>query len=155
MGREREGERRWEGMMGLLRWHPFEELRRLTEDFERAMNRWWSRPVWSVVSPMDGSVVASDDGYRVRIPLPGIAPEHIELDVADRTVHIRATERDGDTDVVRYEQVLTLPTSVDADKISATYRHGLLELAVPYLEAVKPRRIEITTEQPKQLPKAA
>jgi HSP20 family molecular chaperone IbpA len=44
---------------------------------------------------------------------------------------------------------------VDAEKIAATFRHGLLELTLPLKEAVKPRRIEISTEAPKQLSTAA
>jgi HSP20 family molecular chaperone IbpA len=31
-----------------------------------------------------------DDGYRVRIPLPGIAPENVTVDVAGQMVHVRA-----------------------------------------------------------------
>jgi HSP20 family molecular chaperone IbpA len=80
-----------------------------------------------------------DDGYRVRIPLPGIAPENVTVDVTGRSIHVRAIERDGDTEVTRHEEVLTLPASVDAEKD----------------DAVKPR-IEIeTTEERKQLPSAA
>jgi HSP20 family molecular chaperone IbpA len=77
------------------------------------------------------------------------------VDVTGRTVHVRAIERDGDAEVTRYEEVLTLPAFVDAEKVGATYRHGLLELALPYQDTVKPRRIEIETEERKQLPSAA
>ncbi len=116
-------------MMGdLMRWNPINKLARFFTS--------------------TGSV---DDGYRVRIPLPGIAPEDVTVDVAGRHVHVRAIERDGDTELVRYEEVLTLPASVDTEKIGATFRYGLLELTLPYQDAVKPRRIEIETEQPKQL----
>ena len=137
----------------LLRWNPVDELRRFTDVFDRQFNRWRSGSAF-VGSPVDTSVNV-DDGHRIRIPLPGIAPENVTVDVAGRAVHIRAIERDGDTELVRYEEVLTLPASVDTEKIGATFRYGLLELTVPYLEAVKPRRIEIVTEEPKQLPTAA
>jgi HSP20 family protein len=120
-------------MMGdLMRWKPINKLARFFTS--------------------TGSV---DDGYRVRIPLPGIAPEDVTVDVAGSTVHVRAIERDGDTEVMRYEEVLTLPASVDAEKIGATLRHGLLEMTLPYRKAMKPRRIDIATDEQKQLPKAA
>jgi HSP20 family protein len=141
-------------MAGLLRWNPFDELHRFTEMFDRLANRWRSGSVW-VESPNHASVNGVDDGYRVRIPLPGISPENVTVDVTGRTVHIRAIERDGDTEVTRYEEVLTLPASVEAEKVGATYRYGLLELALPYQDTVKPRRIEIETEERKQLPSAA
>jgi HSP20 family molecular chaperone IbpA len=95
-----------------------------------------------------------DDGYRVRIPLPGVA-RYNAGGVASRGIHVRAIERDDNTEVTRYEEVLTLPASVDGEKVRATFRHGLLELTLPYQDAVKPRRIEIETEQPKQLSSAA
>jgi len=141
-------------MADLLRWNPFDDLRRFTDVFDRWLNGWRSGSAF-VGSPVGTSISSVDDGYRVRIPLPGIAPENVTVDVAGRTVHVRAIEREGDTDMVRYEEVLTLPASVDTEKIGATFRHGLLELTVPYQEAMKPRRIDIATEEPKQLPKAA
>lgn len=141
-------------MTDLLRWNPFEELRRFTDLFDRHLNRWRAAAAFAG-SPVDAAISSGEDGYRVRIPLPGIAPEHVTVEVAGHTVHVRAVERDGDTEVVRYEEVLTLPASVDADKIGATFRYGLLDLTIPYQEAVKPRRVEITTAEPKQLPQAA
>ena len=141
-------------MVDLLRWNPVDELRRITDVFDRRLNSWRSGSA-PVGSPVDTSIGSVDDGYRVRIPLPGIAPENVTVDVAGRVVHVRAIERDGETETVRYEQVLTLPVSVDTGRIGATFRYGLLELTMPYLEAVKPRRIEIVTEEPKQLPTAA
>ena len=140
-------------MVDLLRWNPVDELRRITDVFGRRLNSWRSGSAL-VGSPVGTSIGSVDDGYRVRIPLPGIAPENVTIDVAGRTVHVRAID-DGGTETVRYEEVLTLPASVDTDKIGATFRYGLLELTVPYLEAVKPRRIEVVTEEPKRLSKAA
>ena len=141
-------------MADFLRWNPVDELRRFTDVFDRQFNRWRSGSAF-VGSPVDTSINSVDDGYRVRIPLPGIAPENVTVDVAGRMVHVRAIERDGDTERVRYEEVLALPASVDTEKLGATFRYGLLELTVPYQEAVKPRRIEIAMEEPKQLPTAA
>ena len=141
-------------MADLMRWNPFDELQKFTDTFDRLVSRWRSGAAWRE-SPANASVSGVDDGYRVRIPLPGIAPENVTLEVTDRTIHVRAVERDGETESTRYEEVLTLPASVDADKVRATYRHGLLELTLPYQDAVKPRRIGIETEQPKQLSSAA
>lgn len=141
-------------MAGLMRWNPFDELQKFTETFDRLVNRWRSGSGWNE-SPSYASMSGVDDGYRVRIPLPGIAPENVTVDVAGQTVHVRAIDHDGDTEVTRYEEVLTLPASVDAEKVGATFRHGLLELTLPYQEAVKPRRIAIETEEQKQLSSAA
>ncbi len=141
-------------MADLVRWNPFDELQKFTATFDRLVNNWRSGFAWNE-PPTSASISGVDDGYRVRIPLPGIAPENVTVDVAGRTIHVRALERDRDTEMTRYEEVLTLPASVDAEKIGATFRHGLLELTLPYQDAVKPRRIAIETEEPKQLRTAA
>lgn len=139
-------------MMADLRWSFFDELQKFADTIERQLNRWRSGLFGSSV---DASVGSADDGYRVQIPLPGVAPENITVDVTGRTVHVRAVERDGDSQTTCYEEVFTVPASVDVDKIGASYRHGLLELTLPYQDAMKPRRIEITSGQAKQLTAAA
>src|SRR5687767_12079377 len=113
-------------MADLMRWNAVSELQKFTDTFDRLVNRWRSGSAWHE-SPTYSSISGVDDGYRVRIPLPGIAPENVMVDVAGRTIDVRAIERNGDTEVTRYEEVLTLPAAVDAEKVGATFRHGLLE----------------------------
>ena len=92
---------------------------------------------------------------RARIALPGVAPENVTVEVAGRMLRVQAVQQDGKGGELRYEQSWALPESVDAAKIRGTFRHGLLDLTLPYAEARKPRRIEIETEDRKALPKAA
>ena len=141
-------------MAGLMRWNPVDELQKFGDTFGRLLNRWRSGSAWNE-SPTNRSIRGLDDGYRVHIPLPGVAPENVTVELTGRSIHVRAIGRDGDSEVLRYEEVLSLPASVDAEKVSATLRHGLLELTLPYQDAVKPRRIEIETEERKQLSSAA
>ena len=93
--------------------------------------------------------------WRIGVALPGVAPENVEVNVTGQTVHIRAIEREGDATTTRYEQMVTVPDTVDAEKIAATFRHGLLELTLPLKDVVKSRRIEISTEAQQQLSPAA
>jgi HSP20 family protein len=141
-------------MANLMRWNPVDELQKFVGTFDRLVSRWRSGSGRNA-SPTYGSTSGVDDGYRVRIPLPGIAPENVTVDVAGRTIQVRAIERNGDTEVTCYEEVLMLPASVDPEKVGARFRHGLLELTLPYQDAVKPRRIAIETEERKQLSPAA
>ena len=141
-------------MTDLMRGSPFDELMALGDQLERQLTQ-WSRPFRAAGLIPSTDVVAREDGWRIRVALPGAAPENVEVNVTGQTVHIRAIEREGDATTTRYEQMVTVPDTVDADKIVATFRHGLLELTLPLKEAVKPRRIEISTEAPKQLATAA
>ena len=88
----------------------------------------------------------NENGWRIDIPLPGVDPEHVNVEVAGSTLSIRAEEpHDGNKDVrvTRYQQTLTLPQFLDLDKLTASHRHGLLQLTLPVKESVKPRRIEV------------
>jgi|SRR5215208_4462266 len=102
-------------------------------------------------------VTTTDDGWRVDVPLPGIDPRNVNLDAAGHTVTIRADQPvSSDTAAARYEQSFALPQFLDVEKISASYRHGMLQLTLPLKESVKPRRIHIedVTDQ-KQIASAA
>ena len=48
---------------------------------------------------------------------------------------------------------MTVPQSLDLDRITATHRHGMLELTLPLKDSVKPRRVQIegVAESQKQL----
>jgi HSP20 family protein len=111
---------------------------------------------WSRLGSDVGS--GTDNARYLRVALPGIDPENVDVNVAGNTLHIRASERNsrnGRVMLTHFEELITLPEFVDTDKIAATFRHGLLELALPYRDEVKPRRIQIATGENKQLLNAA
>lgn len=136
-------------MSDLIRWNPLDELRRFADEFERRFST-WSRPGSAGASaPVD--VSSDQEGWTAGIALPGFAPENVEVYVAGRTLHVRAVQKDGDRVVGRVEELLTLPEAVDASRVAASFRHGLLELTLPYKEETRPRRIEISTSDRKQL----
>ena len=91
-------------------------------------------------------VHASDDAWKVEVPLPGIDPEHVTLEAAGNSLSIRVKQDEGDAARTRYEQTVTVPQFLDLEKITASHRHGMLVLTIPVKDAVKPRRIEIQAE---------
>lgn len=106
-------------------------------------------------------VHTKDEGWQIDVPLPGVDPQHVSLEVAGNTLSIRAEVAGGgqgnegnertNAPAARYEQTLTIPQFLDTEKISASHRHGLLQLTLPLKESVKPRRVEIATEEQKRL----
>ena len=143
-------------MFGHTRWNPFEEIFNFQRDVDRVFNQFWSDLPTRTAGMSRSFQVSSDkDEWRIDVPLPGIDPEHVHLEVAGHTVSIRVEERGEKKDAVvkSYEQTFTVPQFLDVDKISATHRHGMLRLTLPVKESVKPRRLEITAadENQKQL----
>ena len=89
-------------------------------------------------------VNTTDDGWHIDVPLPGIDPQNINLEVAGSAVTIRAEEQGENGErALRYEQSFTIPQFLALEKITASHKHGMLRLTVPLKENVKPRRIQI------------
>ena len=145
-------------MRNVNRWSPFDEVFDFPREIERVFNQFWnSVPNRTAGSPGSFQVNNSEEGWRIDVPLPGIDPEHVDVEVAGNTLQIRVNQApDGQntgTRATRYEQTLTIPPFLDVEKLSAAHRHGMLQLTLPPKENVKPRRIQIANaeEDRKQL----
>jgi HSP20 family protein len=135
-------------------WSPFDELWALNRTIERMLAR-ANTPFGGATRPGGSTdVLSSDDGWKVRIAVPGVAPEQVEVTSAEGMLHVRVNDVGTDNSVTRYDQRLRVPDMVDAERITASCQHGLLEITLPLKEQVKPRRIEIASSAanaPKQL----
>jgi HSP20 family protein len=135
--------------------NPFDNFFQVQREFDRMFNQFWTDlPARTTNAKSSFQVDANDEQWRIDVPLPGIDPKNVSLEVAGNTLTIRAEEPKTDRrQEMRYEQTLTIPQFLDLDKISASHRHGMLELTVPIRDAVKPRRIQIAagSEDGKQL----
>jgi HSP20 family protein len=143
-------------MFGISRRNSFDDVFNLHRDVDRLFNQMWSemplRTPVSATPSLPFSVRSSEDGWTVDVPMPGIDPKNVRLEVAGDTLSIRAEAPSDEKDapVARFEQSLTVPPFVDLDKLTATYRHGMLRLALPIKDSVKPRRIEIQAQHDDQ-----
>jgi HSP20 family protein len=137
-------------MFGLTRWNQFDDVFNFQREVDRLFNQFWSDLPTRTAAGSSPSfqVNTTDDGWRIDIPMPGIDPKDVNLDVAGNTLSIRAeTPSDGeDKNLTRYEQTFTVPQFLNLEKITASHRHGMLRLTVPLKDSVKPRRIQIETE---------
>jgi HSP20 family protein len=141
-------------MFGLARWNSFDDVFNFQREVDRLFNQFWSDlPTRTATRTAAGSspsfqVNTTDDGWRIDVPMPGIDPKDVSLDVAGNTLSIRAEvpSDDKDTNPTRYEQQFNIPQFLDLEKLTASHRHGMLRLTVPLKESVKPRRIQIDTE---------
>ena len=140
----------------LTRWNRADDVFNFQHEVDRLFNQFWSdlptRPATTSNSSPSFHVNASEDGWRIDIPIPGIDPKDVTLDVAGNTLSIRAEAGNGDKEasVGRYEQSFTIPPFLDLEKLSASHRHGMLRLTLPLKESVKPRRIQIETQDESQ-----
>lgn len=114
--------------------------------FDRLFNQMWSdlatQPAVSASPAFQ--VRSTADAWTVSVPLPGVDPKHVALEAAGHTLTIRVEQPENQQNGYgRFEQTITVPQFVDLAKVTASHRHGLLELTLPLKESVKPRRIQI------------
>ena len=145
-------------MFGLTRWNPGNDFFSFQREVDRVFNQFWNDlPTRTADAPWPFQVHASDEMWRIDVPLPGIDPQNVHLDVAGNTLAIRAEEPATDAGPsLRYEQSFAIPQYLDIEKITAAHRHGMLQLTLPLKDTVKPRRIPIdgVTDR-KRIPSAA
>ncbi len=137
-------------MFGLSRWSPLEDVFRVQREFDRLFDQFWSDlPTRTAAGSSSAfQVNTSDDSWRIDIPMPGIDPKDVDLEVTGNTLSVRAETHDDEKErnTTRFEQTFTVPQFLDLERITASHRLGVLRLTVPLKESVKPRRIRIATE---------
>jgi len=127
--------------MTLVRWDPFREFSQLT-----ATDASWVPPV-DVYSNGEHEIV-------LKAELPDMTREAIDITVEDDTLTIKGEKKFSDE--VKDEQFhrierrygtfsrsFSLPQTVDATKVSAEYKNGVLTVRLPLREEAKPRQIKV------------
>jgi HSP20 family protein len=141
-------------MFGPTRWNSFDDVFNFQQEVDRLFNQFWSDLPTRTAAGSSPSfqVNPADDGWRVDVPLPGIDPKDVSLEVAGNNLTIRAEvpSEDREKNVSRYEQTFTVPQFLDIEKLSASHRHGMLRLTLPLKDSVKPRRVQIETQMEDQ-----
>ena len=148
--------------MVLLRWRdPFErtalsELNKLQEEMNMLFERFFGRrpltPSTGVFPPIN--VSEDDDNVYLTAELPGISPDQIDITVEEESVTIKGERKaEPESSEVSYHRkereegefsrTITLPTRIQADKVTAEAKDGILSLVLPKAEEVKPKKIEI------------
>lgn len=99
-------------------------------------------------------VLESEDEFLVEADLPGVAEDGIDLRLEDGVLSLRAkvAPRGGggekcllrEYDAGGYRRELEVGDAVDAEKIAAEYRRGVLTIRLPKRAALKPRKITVT-----------
>ena len=146
-------------MSNLTRWEPVREMMTLRDAMDRLFDDAFTRPLSvSGVSAMVAiDMYQTDDEVIVKATLPGLIADDVDITVTGETLTLRGefkqeTEEKETSYHIReqrfgsFERSILLPTDVKADKASANFENGILTIAMPIAEEVKPRSITIKTK---------
>lgn len=144
--------------MAIVNWSPFREF----EDLFNRYNRFLSRALpggetregevveWRPVA----NISETDREYLIKAELPEVSKKDVEVTVNEGVITIRGERRYERTDESEkqhrvesfygsFARSFTLPPDVDASKIYAESKDGVLRVHLPKTEQRKPKPIEI------------
>jgi HSP20 family protein len=143
-----------------LPWRLFREL----EETGRQFDSLFEAPLWPAIwrrlparerewSPAL-EVFEKEDKYVVKAELPGLKEEDVDISVSDDTLCLKGEKRtENEVKEEEYHwsertygsflRTIKLPSNVDTKKIEAEYENGMLEITLPKMAEVKPKKITV------------
>mgnify|MGYP003694072325 CR=1 FL=1 len=140
------------------RWDPFREVGDFQSELNRVFDGFFGRTgtmpggdrVWAPAVDM----YETKDDLVVTAELPGVNEKEVQLSITGDVLSLRGERTPesghqpgefppGERWYGRFERHLSLPISVQADKVKATYRDGVLTVTLPKAEEIKPKSIKI------------
>jgi HSP20 family protein len=137
-------------------WSPFDQLTSIRDE----INRLFEAPAANGGADVFNTWAPALDLYEdkdnlvLRAELPGLKKEDIDISVHENVVSVsgeRKNEKKYEASQTsreerffgRFTRSLKLPKQVDASRVKAAYKDGVLTVTLPKAEEAKPRQIEI------------
>lgn len=104
-----------------------------------------------LVPPVD--IIEDADGITLRADLPGVSKDGVSIDVQADALTVEGAVNLGEAAgvqpvyaeirVAQFKRSFVLGNDLDAQKVDAAIKNGVLTIRVPKREQAKPRRIEV------------
>jgi HSP20 family protein len=124
------------------------------DDFESMAREFWGSWDGGILEAAPGmDAYELKDEFVIKAELPGVVKEGLALNIDGDTLRIEAEKKEEEVKDAtyyakerhfgQYSRLITLPFPVDAEKASAVFEHGVLEIRLPKAEEAKSKRIEV------------
>jgi HSP20 family protein len=143
----------------LARWE--REMERMFDDFlGRKMRPWWPErwlPAGMEISAPAVDLFEEKDDIVVKAELPGMGKENIQVNLTDHNLTIRGEKKKeeevkeenyyrSERSYGSFVRSIELPADVQADKVKASFKNGVLEVRMPKTEQAKAKEIKVNVE---------
>jgi HSP20 family protein len=147
--------------MTLVRWDPFREFAQIQDRLNRVFTDAYGRTGSDEGFLTSGAWVPPVDIYQngdnelvLKAELPDMVREDIDVTVDNGTLTIKGEKRfSGEPKEEQFHRIerrygafsrsFSLPQTVDATRVSAEYKNGVLTVKLPVREEAKPRSIKV------------
>jgi HSP20 family protein len=138
----------------LTRWEPFRDLARIQDEVNRMFEDRGYQAGESVGWTPSCDIYEDDEGVSVRFELAGVEPKDVDIRFENGVLTLKGDRKlDREEKKQNYHRVelsygvftrsFSLPGTVDADKIRAEAKNGILTVFVPKRPEAKPRSIQV------------
>jgi HSP20 family protein len=151
---------RWYQFGSADRWEPFRNVVDIQGEVNRLFDNFLGRPGVGTTPSGRTWLPAVDmhetkDDLVLKVEVPGVREKDVSVSITGDLLSIRGERRWNEEDARdqkflhvervygQFERLIQLPLAVQADKVKATYRDGVLEIRLPKAEELKPREIKI------------
>jgi len=143
-------------------WKPFRDLERMRREMDRLWDSFFEgkpsrkvEEVWEWLPSLDVSETKND--VVVKAELPGMDPKEIDISLADGILSIKGEkkqekeEKEENYHLIErsygsFVRSVRLPREVQSEKISASYKNGILKVTLPKSEEARKKEIKIKVE---------
>jgi HSP20 family protein len=113
------------------------------------------------VPPIEVRFDNQDNKYHMRVALPGVEPNEIQINLQGNRLTIsgehKSDQEKKESDYMhrefsfeRFERTIILPENLDTEHVNAEFNNGMLEITVPVSAAALPKKIEVKNLQQAQ-----
>jgi len=130
------------------------EMERLRRDMNRLFSDWPRSRQWTTAASYPAMNVWTDeDSTVITAELPGVNLDDLDISVEDDVLTLRGQRQPAEMEGATYHRrerrhgtfvrTFRLPFRVDADRVDATFKNGVLNVSLPRAEEDKPRKISV------------
>lgn len=137
---------------------PFTGLTGLRQEMERMFDR-FLEPRWDEMQALGDWVPRLDlsetkDALVVRVEIPAMDPKDVQVSLQDQLLTIKGEKQQEKEDKTErfhrversygaFTRAVRLPVAVDAEKVNATFKNGLLTVTLPKTPAARGTTIPV------------
>ncbi|MGB9673280.1 MAG: Hsp20/alpha crystallin family protein [Anaerolineales bacterium] len=135
----------------------WQEMERLQREMNRLFNNVYPTRFESAPSFPAINLWVSENGLIITSEVPGIEPDNMDISVVNEMLTIsgerpaekiesEARYHRQERGCGKFARTIQLPFAVDANKVEATFRDGILQISLPRKEEDKPKKIKVVTK---------
>ena len=147
-------------MTEIVRWDPSRPLslmEAMDRFLEEGLLRPWAPFGWEPTGSLAVDMYETNDAFVIKAAAAGVKPEDIEVNISNNVLTISGEIREEKKEegaryhrlerrYGRFERSLALPARVNADKVKATLKDGVLTVEVPKVEEDKRKKVRVNVQ---------